>query len=238
MFNWFSHLLFESCLPFKGFLNWWKLKSWGYNVVSVLCPSYCCCPIICDILITRPGQVTSQSWDDGNYENYGKSFGRRRLRPGWPVLSWSRCEEETFLSSTSSSWSWSRKWSYKFKKKNTNLFGFTTKAHQRTTMPRLDFTDTWSSSSVPTQGQGCTGGQSMPLREVCGHLAPAAQRGRRLKWSFIRWLWHATGMTVAKYFLSHVKDIMTVANEYAIPHFNQWSINIAHWLFCHVKSGR
>ena len=27
-------------------------------------------------------------------------------------------------------------------KKNTNLFGFTTKAHQRTTMPRLDFTDT------------------------------------------------------------------------------------------------
>ena len=55
--------------------------------------------------------------------------------------------------------------------KNTNLFGFTTKAHQRTTMPRLDFTDTWSSSSVPTQGQGCTGGQSMPLREVCGHLA-------------------------------------------------------------------
>ena len=51
--------------------------------------------VLRDILIITVVEVTSQSWDDGNYENYGKSFGRRR--PSWPVLSWSRCEEETFL---------------------------------------------------------------------------------------------------------------------------------------------
>ena len=44
-----------------------------------------------------------------------------------------------------------------------------------------------------SHGEGCTGGQSMPLREVCGHQVP----GWKVKWSFIRWLWHTSGMTVA-----------------------------------------
>ena len=39
--------------------------------------------------------TTSQSWDDGNYENYGKSFRPKAPRLASRVLSWSRCEGGT-----------------------------------------------------------------------------------------------------------------------------------------------
>ena len=53
--------------------------------------------------------------------------------------------------------------------------------------------------SFPSHGQRCTASaQSMPLREVCGHLA-SPKGEERVKWRFIRWPWHASGMTVQKW---------------------------------------